>query len=51
MPGSPGIVGEGQVEYRLTGHAGCYVQHDGEGLAGQDQPAVGGQVSLLPGRW
>ncbi|CAM5413490.1 MobF family relaxase [Streptomyces griseomycini] len=39
-----GIVDDGQVEYRLTGHAGCYVRHDGEGLAGQSRPDVGDQV-------
>jgi conjugative relaxase-like TrwC/TraI family protein len=39
-----GITEDEQVEYRLTGHSGCYVQHDGEGLAGPDQPAAGDQV-------
>ncbi|GAA0924929.1 MobF family relaxase [Streptomyces thermoalcalitolerans] len=39
-----GIVDDEQVEYRLTGHAGCYVQHDGEGLAELAQPAADGQV-------
>ncbi|MFC8424116.1 hypothetical protein ACFUN7_25095 [Streptomyces sp. NPDC057236] len=39
-----GIVDDGQVEYRLTGHAGCYVQHNGEGLDEQARPAVGDQV-------
>ncbi|MFJ3250146.1 MobF family relaxase [Streptomyces sp. NPDC086782] len=44
-----GIVDDEQVEYRLTGHAGCYVQHDGEGLAGQAQPATGDQVDYRMG--
>ncbi|MET8451661.1 MobF family relaxase [Streptomyces sp. NPDC005209] len=39
-----GIVDDEQVEYRLTGHSGCYVQQDGEGLAGQTATAVGDQV-------
>ncbi|KES03752.1 hypothetical protein BU52_29005 [Streptomyces toyocaensis] len=39
-----GIVDDGQVEYRLTGQAGCYVQHDGEGLAGHGRPTVGDQI-------
>ncbi|MFC9498409.1 MobF family relaxase [Streptomyces sp. NPDC056982] len=37
-----GIVDDEQVEYRLTGHSGCYVQHDGEALTGEAQPAAGG---------
>lgn len=36
-----GIVDDGQVDYRLTGHAGCYVQHDGEDPAGQARSAAG----------
>ncbi|MET8218099.1 MobF family relaxase [Streptomyces hirsutus] len=39
-----GIVDDEQVEYRLTGHAGCYVQYNGEGFVGQARPAVGDQV-------
>lgn len=39
-----GIVDDGQVEYRLTGHAGCYVRHDGEDSAAQNRPDVGDQV-------
>lgn len=39
-----GIVDDGQVEYRLTGHAGCYVQHDGEGPDEQARPAADDQV-------
>ncbi len=33
-----GIVDDGQVEYRLTGHAGCYVPEVGEGLVEQARP-------------
>lgn len=39
-----GIVDDGQVEYRLTGHAGCYVPNVDEGLVEQARPTVGDQV-------
>lgn len=39
-----GIVDDGQVEYRLSGHAGCYVQPTGETLDGPDHPAPGDQA-------
>ncbi|TLQ39013.1 MobF family relaxase [Streptomyces marianii] len=39
-----GIVDDEQVEYRLTGHSGCYVRGEGESLDGQAGSAAGDQV-------
>ncbi|GGV45270.1 hypothetical protein GCM10010293_53180 [Streptomyces griseoflavus] len=39
-----GIVDDGQVEYRLTGHAGCYVPAVGEGLVEQARPIADDQI-------